>query len=59
MTLVNFRDTAAELNVQKPDVPQLFFKPTTSYVTEGNNIVVRGILYHANSPHFFALIEFL
>lgn len=35
-----FRDIVRTRNVAVPTEPLLFFKPTTSYVTEGNPIVV-------------------
>lgn len=35
-----FSDILADPNVKKPENPVLFFKPSTTYITEGQDIVV-------------------
>lgn len=36
----NYSDILADPNVKKPVAPVMFLKPTTSYITEGEDIVV-------------------
>lgn len=39
-TYFNYSDILADPNVKKPIAPVMFLKPTTSYITEGEDIVV-------------------
>lgn len=42
---INSRDILVDPTIKKPDAPVMFLKPTSSYITEGEDIHVRRLYF--------------